>query len=230
MSRLVPREHFQSITFFSTHTTQWLDHAAQIGTSTQEVALLADEVEAARAALTAQRQAQQAARSATLRLKLAIEAMKRRGANILAQVKAKAAADGGSIYTLARISPPDDPSPIGAPGLPTGFSVELQAGGSLVLKWECPNPRGAVGTIYQVSRCIGTSGKYEVIGISGTKSFTDDTVPTGTASVTYQVIAMRSTKRGPTARHTVNLGTSGAQAASVFLPRRAPRSWSAQAA
>ena len=33
MSRIVPREHRKNISFFSSRTARWLDHADQIGTS-----------------------------------------------------------------------------------------------------------------------------------------------------------------------------------------------------
>ncbi len=42
-------------------------------------------------------------------------------------------------------------------GLPSRFAVQLQATGSLTLTWECKNPRGSEGTIYQVWRRLHTA-------------------------------------------------------------------------
>ena len=71
-----------------------------------------------------------------------------------------------------------------------------------------------MGTIYQISRSIGSSNNFQVIGISGTKSFTDETLPAGTASVFYRIRAIRSTKVGPAATFMVNLGVAGGECAS----------------
>lgn len=79
----------------------------------------------------------------------------------------------------------------------------------LILTWKCVNPDGASGTIYEVRRRLGTGGDSVLIGASGNKSFTDDTVPSGTARVSYFVTGVRSTARGNTAQFDVNFGVGG---------------------
>jgi hypothetical protein len=100
---------------------------------------------------------------------------------------------------------------VGAPGTPTDFTVSLNGDGTLKLKWKCANPAGSVGTIYQVWRRIGGAGgagEFVYLGGSGTKDFTDDTLPAGSAAVTYQIQGVRSTAIGPWAQFNVNFGIS----------------------
>ncbi len=66
-------------------------------------------------------------------------------------------------------------------------------------------------------------GAFAVIGVSGIRRFVDDTLPSGAASVTYEIVAIRSTTRGIAGRFTVNFGVSGVErawenAASTLAP------------
>ena len=161
-----------------------------------------------------------AARSATLGLQLAVEAMAKAGANIISQIRVKASTDDG-VYPLALIDAPAKASPIGEPGKPTRFSVELSQVGSLTLKWKCKNPKGSVGTMYQIWRRIGT-GELTYLGCVGVKMFVDDALPAGASEVMYQVQAFRSTKAGPWAQFNVNFnGTNIPQ--SVIGTRSTPK-------
>lgn len=109
------------------------------------------------------------------------------------------------------IPPPAKASPIGPPGQPTQFTFELDARGALELSWKCKNPRGAVGTMYQVSRRIGPGGELVPLGITGEKRFVDETIPAGSTQVIYQIQAIRSTAAGPIATFNVNFGTGRAR-------------------
>jgi hypothetical protein len=212
---VVPRDIVAKIQFFESREAGWQNRAAQIGSSPAEVAALAEKTAAARAAYDAQRRARNAAKDATLALRLAVAAMAGAGGQIIRKVRARAAADGDGVYALASLPAPAAPSPVPPPGRPTNFAVELAAGGALTLKWTCDNPRGARGPIYQVSRRTGTTGPFAVVGATGTKRFLDDTLPAGAASVTYRVVAMRTTVHGPEARFTVNFGVTGAGGATA---------------
>jgi hypothetical protein len=100
------------------------------------------------------------------------------------------------------------PTPVPDPGTPTSFKVQLD-GGALVLKWKCVNPRRSAGTMYQVWREID-GGPMVYVGGSGSKTFTDTTVPAGSAVVTYNVQAVRSTATGAWATFVVTFGNTGA--------------------
>jgi hypothetical protein len=164
---------------------------------------------AARAAYQAQAVAQDLARAATATLHDALAAMADAGADVIKKIRARAATDGNGVYALASIPAPPAPSKLPPPGTPTDFRVTLRPDGSLRLRWACANPKGSQGTIYQVARRVGSSGAFEVIGMSGVKRFDDTSVPAGAASVEYEIVALRSTARGEAARFVVNFGVSG---------------------
>lgn len=207
---VVPADITARIQFSEAHDVPWTDHAAQIGVSTAEVAALAARTVAARAALAEQQAIQNAAMAATLRLRLAMAGMAQAGSDIIKKIRAKAATDGEGVYSLASIPAPARPSPLPPPGLPTGFTFTLNQVGTLTLKWRCRNPRGAQGTIYQVSRQVDATGAFTFIGVSGIRRFVDETLPSGAASVTYEIVAIRSTTRGNPGRFIVNFGVGGA--------------------
>jgi hypothetical protein len=107
---------------------------------------------------------------------------------------------------LASIPAPAKPSPIAPPGKPSQFIVKLNQEGSLELKWKCPNPAGAVGTMYHLHRRTEAGGALVYLGTSGERRFVDATLPPGSSQVTYQIQAFRSTSVGPAAQFNVNLG------------------------
>jgi hypothetical protein len=209
---LIPDTNHGAVSFFEARQDAWAAHAAQIGTSPAIVAEVAEKAAVARAALAAQDVAQQAARSATAAVKIALRDLRRLGGSVVGQIRAKAATEGDDVYVLAQIPAPAAPSPVPPPGMPTRFTATLDpASGSLRLQWKCPNPAGSQGTIYQVARRVGPAGAggaFVALGASGTRRFVDATVPAGAASVTYQITAVRSTAVGAAARFTVNLGVS----------------------
>jgi len=205
--RLVPESNEGKIQFYQCRLAPWAEHAAELGTSDAEIAALAAKTEGAKQAVRAALAARNAARGATLRANQLIKEMETAGANVVKQIRAKAATADRGVYSLALIPAPEKPSPLGALGKPKDFTVELDAMGWLTLRWKCKNPRAAVGTVYQVSRRIGTGGKFQVIGTVGERKFIDTTVPPGSGEVEYQVQAVRSTSVGPRARYQVPLGS-----------------------
>lgn len=214
---LVPDDIVGKISFFQSKNTPWAANAVAIGTTTTAVTALATKVTTAQTKLAAQVAAYEAAKNATADLHAAVRDMANSGADIIKQIRAKAATDG-SVYYLAQIPPPATPAPVGAPGTPTDFKATLNPDGSLKLTWKCPNPSNSQGTIYQLSRRTGSTGSFTAIGGSGTRSFIDATVPAGVASVTYQITAVRSTAIGVTGQFIVTFGVesgSGEMTASV---------------
>jgi hypothetical protein len=214
---IVPAAKVDKIAFYENHTAPWSTNAVAIGTTAAAVTDLTTKTTAARAAYNAQQAAQDAAKAATLTLNSAIDAMAAAGAEIILQIRAKAATAGDSVYALAQIPAPATPSPVGAPGTPTDFSVALDGDGAVKLKWKCANPAGSTGTLYQVWRRTSADGEFVYLGGSGTKDFVDETLPAGSTAVTYQIQGVRSTAIGPWAQFNVNFGVSsgGTMTASV---------------
>jgi hypothetical protein len=206
---LVPPTNEGKINFFQSKNTPWAANAVAIGTTAAAVTALATKVTAAQTKLAAQVAARAAAKNATADLNAAIRDMAGAGSDIIKQIRAKAATDGDNVYILAQIPAPATPTPVPAPGTPTGFKATLNPDGSMKLRWKCPNPAGSVGTIYQVTRRTGATGPFLPVGGTGTRSFVDSTVPAGVASVTYQIVAVRSTAIGEAAQFLVNFGIAG---------------------
>lgn len=212
--RTIPKKYAPKILFFETHLAPWAEHAEEIGTTDEMIALLAAQTAAAREAYQAQQRAITAAQSATLGFQIAREAMQKTGQSVIEQIRVKAAMEGNGVYALAQIASPADASPIDLPGRPSQLTTELTAIGSLKLRWKCKNPRNATGTMYRIGRMvysatgetIGSSG-FEHVGIVGKKAFEDVSIPRGAAMIIYQIQAFRSTGAGPSVQFNVNFGS-----------------------
>ncbi len=222
---VVPEKSVAKVEFYESHLTPWTDHAAEIGTTPEVIADLTTKTEAARAAFHAQQVAAERVRGRRRwRFIWRSKAMSSAGSDVIKQIRAKVGSSGDSVYSLAQISAPAQPSPLGPPGKPTDFTVKLNADGSLKLKWQCPNPEGSSGTMYQIWRRVGDA-PLAYLGTSGTKDFTDTTIPAGSSAVMYQIQAVRSTKAGDWAQFNVNFGVdnaSGNGATVAFIPKGAP--------
>ncbi len=216
---LIPQSINGKIQFFEAHISDWTTNAVAIGSSAPEVAAIAAKTEAARAALVAQETAQETAKTRTSELRQAVDALLDAGSDLIMKVRAKAATDGDGIYNLANIPPPALPTPKGAPGQCRDFKSVLNADGSVTTKWKCDNPAGATGTVYQLWRQL-EGGEFTYIGGSGGKELTDNTIPAGTSSVTYQIQAVRSTAVGPWAQFNVNFGAPNGMVVTQTTPAK----------
>lgn len=216
---LVPRDYEGNILFFRSKVEPWTTSATAIGTTSAAVTAMSAKVDSAQALLEAQTVARAAAKNATAALLAGLRDLNDAGGDIIKQIRAKAAIDGQGVYLLAEIPAPATPSPVPPPGKPTDFIATLTEGGSLKLQWKCANPKGSQGTIYQISRRIGEAAAFVTLGVSGYKRFTDSTVPSGVASVTYKIIAIRSTAYGDEGLFTVNFGVSGQAMTASVAPR-----------
>ncbi len=204
---IVPDTRIGKIEFYEAHVPAWRANAAAIGLTEEQVALLEADTADARADFHGQKQAQNAARAATVAFHHSTARMHERGAALLRTIKNLAETSGDpGVYALARIPPPAAPGPTATPGTPFALHVDLLATGALVLSWKCPNPSGTCGTMYEVQRQIGDAAPFAYVGATGSKTFIDDTLPAGSGSVTYQITAIRSTARGLPARFPVCLG------------------------
>jgi hypothetical protein len=108
------------------------------------------------------------------------------------------------------LSVPAAPKPVGPPGKPSNFSIMLDAIGAIHMKWKCANPRGSIGTMYQIFRRIDSGSEFVFLGVVGARKFVDSTIPAGSANITYRIQGSRSKKTGPSADFTVNFGVSRA--------------------
>lgn len=212
---VVPESRLGKIQFYESHTLAggpWATNAVAIGLLPTSVTTLGTLTMQARAAYNAAEAARQAAKTATQNLYDKVRALHSgpgAGQDMIDTIRLWAETKNDlNVYTLAQIPPPATPGTTPPPGTPFEFTVGLLQNGALALKWKCNNPSGTQGTIYEVKRKIG-SGAFNFVGASGVKTFTDETLPNGSAPATYQVTAVRSTSRGNPAQFTVNFGIGG---------------------
>lgn len=209
---VVPDSRLGKIEFYEAHIAPWTSNAAAIGLTPASVTALGGLTSAARKAYNDAEAARQAAKTATQAFYDAVRAMHNgpgAGQDMIDQIRVRAqSTNNPNVYVLAQIPPPATPGTTPPPGTPFEFTVGLLQNGALELKWKCNNPSGTQGTIYEVLRKIG-AGAFNFVGASGVRVFTDETLPSGSAPVTYQITAVRSTSRGNPAQFTVNFGIGG---------------------
>lgn len=205
--------------------TPWTENAATLKLDPAAVAefgTLTSDAQAARQALVAAKQAYQ---NALGNSRAAISAMRTSaGAQVsIIRATAKSAADPQAIYSLGSIPGPAEPQPAPAPGTPTTFKVELLQGGSIRLRFLCPNPPRTGPVTYRVERQVAPAGAigqapFEFFVNAKERSFTDETIPLGTAQVVYRVTAQTTTNDGDPAVFGVQFG-AGNQATVFELPQ-----------
>lgn len=210
---IVPDSRIEKVQFYEAHVPPWTANAAAIGLGPTQMDGFTPLVTAARTAYDAMITARDASKAATLNFHNKVEAMHAgagAGADVIRDIKNHALSSADpNVYVLAQIPPPAPPSPAPAPGTPFDFSVSLLQNGALGLSWKCSNPSGTMGTIYEVKRKV--SQAFEYVGSSGTRSFTDETLPAGASPVIYQITAVRSTVKGNPAQFTVSFGVGGGE-------------------
>jgi hypothetical protein len=210
MGSSIPRKAAERIAYLKTRAPIWTANASTLKVSTSACADLTAKLATAETAMANADAARAASEAATLTLNDSLTALGSIGADLIKQIRATAQSTGdNSLYALAQIPAPATPSPVPAPGKSTDLKVQLAAEGGLDLSWKCPQPARASGTLYQVSRQLGTTGEFTLLGMTGPKKWLDNTLPAGTSQATYKIVAMRSTAQGPAALFLVNLGVGG---------------------
>ena len=210
---IVPDTRLGKIQFYESHLDAWASNAVSIGLTTVQVTTLGELTGEARKAYDDAELARLASKTATQAFYDAVRAMHNgsgAGADMIDAIRLKAQnTNDPNVYTLAQIPPPAPPGTTPPPGIPFAFTVGVLQDGSVELKWKCVNPSGTQGTIYEIKRRIGESGAFQFVGAIGTRSFIDDTLPSGSSPVTYQVTGVRSTTRGNPGQFTVSFGIGG---------------------
>jgi hypothetical protein len=162
-----------------------------------DFALLAHE---AAAALVAQEKAQQLALVATRQAQAAFAALQAGAGDAVRSIRAFAelAAEPNAVYASAQIAPPADATPTPPPAKPRRLRVTLEAAtGALELSWKATSPRRAGGTAYIIRRRLPGETAFGFLGVTGVKTFVDNTVPAGVEQVQYSVQGQRGAKAGP---------------------------------
>lgn len=221
---IAPRTVQNFLDFCKQHTIPWAAAPTTIGLTAEKAAAFEAAYESAQASYDAAVALDAQKKAATLTSQSDIRALRQKTSECLALIKAYAEnqANPNTVYSAAEIPAPLPPSPAPAPGTPMDFSVALMQSGAVELKWKCFNPVGTQGTIYECRRKIG-NGAFTFVGATGVRAFTDDTIPSGSVGVTYEITAVRSTKRGNPAQFNVNFGVGGDGAVFATVQNVAPQ-------
>jgi hypothetical protein len=190
----------------------WVLQAAAIGLPTPLATDFKNATIAARAAWTAQLNAEQALRNAVIAQQNAVAALRRTGGDCVRIIRgfAEIQANPDGVYAIAQLPPPATPAPAGPPGTPEQFKAGLNPDGSVTMRWKCVNPPNTTGTVYKiVRRAEGESG-FTPVAVVGVRNFTDTTIPAGVNRVEYVVTAQRAEFIGqPASPFIVMFGQSG---------------------
>ena len=194
-----PTELYQKSNVFST----------RIGTEFADLGLTSAQATAYAALNTAYAAAYDVANTEATRTKAAIAARNqaavplRQMASDLAKIILGHGVPDGTLIELG-LSVRKTPEPLGPPGTPANFKVQLLPNGSLDLSWKCQTPGG--GVIYHVSRRDEPAGEFRFLGGSPQRKFLDAAVPAGASQITYAIQGVRASGIGVEAQFVVNLG------------------------
>lgn len=185
----IPDSRIGKIEYFEVHAPIWTTNGLALGLDPLEAAALGVETTDARTAYDAAIAARDASKAATLDYYQKVEQMHNRGSGLLGQIRGKVDSSGDtSLYVLAQVEPPADPTPAPPPDPATDLGGFINNVGDIDLSW-----RGSLsnGTYYTVWRKLPSENDFFQVASSGTLQWTDSTVPAATTFVQYIVYAHR---------------------------------------
>jgi hypothetical protein len=207
MARL-PRTHAERIQFYQSHLAPWQESREVLGLTPAQMQALTERVARAKemfAALQAQRSA---LLSAGIAFRAALADLNATGGAAMNTIHARAkSAKDPLLYTLAHLPIPQPAAPQPAPRKPYQQATHRTQHGQQMLRWQCKSPRRGEGTLYEIQRRLD-GGPDQWLAVVGKRQFTDDTIPPGTAELTYTITAVRCGKRGLSAAFPLNLGSA----------------------
>jgi len=193
MAGIVPDTQQGAIDFFANRLSTWGANATSIGLTAQQVTDIADKVSAAQSKLAAAQAARIASKNATLELHNALDAMRSFGGDLIKTIRAFAETSGDdNVYVLSDIPPVSPPTPVGPPQTPTNITATINNFGYVTVRWKGSR---AAGTQFILQRQLvpltGSPEPWTYAGTTVDNEYTDITVPTGYAAVSYRVYAQR---------------------------------------
>lgn len=212
---VIPDKKVDQLQFCESHTTPWQTNATGIGLSAGQATSFKTLTTAARTAWDAAIAAKNAYHAAVVNQNAALSAAisGTGGASDLIRIIkgfAENSANPNNVYQLAQIPPPAAPQPAPPPGQPTDVSVALESSGAITLRWKAVNAAPNAGTFFSVQRKLGGEASFSLVGNTGAKFFTDDTLMQGTPSATYIIQGHRGTTDGDASEQiSVQFGVSG---------------------
>lgn len=194
MSNVPGQPKVEQITWFETHLPGWAATPTAFGTTAAAVTSLTTLVTAARKAYNDAQAARAASKAATTTETTAVSSMLTSGRAMVNVMKSFIEnAHNPVLWGLAGLEPDAAPGTAPAPTAPARLSASLDSQGDVIVSWKTSQPPGVSGVIYSVRRALN-GGDYVLLDSVGEKTFTDETVPIGTQSVSYTVKSKRGTQ------------------------------------
>ena len=195
----------ERIPWFEQRITAWKAAPATIGLTAAQATALDTAIKAARAAYDASHAARIAAKNATVGQTSNVRTMSTLGSDAVSYIRAFANSQAtpalrDAVYQAASVPPPANPVPAGQPDAPAKVAGDPNADGTVTLRWDGST---ANQTFFTVWRKVGNNTQFAQVGAVATKSFIDDSVPSGTPNVTYFVRAQRNNLASPDSDQTV---------------------------
>ena len=217
MGTNVPDKKEQQIIWFENHWPLWQTTPEKYGLTAAQVTAIKNATNAARTAFTTAKAARQTAKNATTSQDEAVGSMNRVGRDGVNIIKAFIENSGDtSLWGAAGIEPPSPRGRAANPNAPTDLKAQIDSEGNLTVSWKASQPRGVDKVVYLVRRSID-GGEFALLDTVGEKSFTDETVSSGTRTVAYTVQAKRGNQRSPLSSSlTVRFGRGGAGASGII--------------
>lgn len=185
------------LAWFEQHIEIWQAAPATFGITAPIASALATAIDNCRKDFDAANAARLASKQATVAQNEAFRTMRRDGSEVVNTIKAFIEASGNpALWGQAGLEPP---APRGTTPPPTAayeLSTNLDSEGNLTLKWKASQPRGVSGVVYFVRRSLNGAA-FTQLNTVGEKSCIDTSIPLGTASVAYNIIAKRGNDQSP---------------------------------
>ncbi len=210
MSNIPSGKIEDQLVWLENHMNQWQLVESEVGLAPAQVTQFKALVNEARAKYGEARNARDASKYATTAQNIALKAAKAQASDLIDTIKAFIANTGNSqgLWAVAGLNPPAPRGTTPPPNPPTNLSASVDSLGNVVVKWKASQP--AQGTVYSITRAFNNTANFTLIEVVGEKQYVDSTVPLGTSSVAYVIIAKRAgTTSTPSERLTIQFGRTG---------------------
>jgi hypothetical protein len=183
------------LVYWEQHSALFTQNQANLGITSAQAAAVKAAVTAARTAYNAAQAARQAAKNATDQQDFALKALKAVGGSTQNIIKSYIEGSGNtSLWAQAGLEPPAPRGTAPAPNAPTKITANVDSQGNINLTWKATQPAGVTSVNYNIYRGFNGAA-LTLLDSVGVKKFTDETVPEGTRTVTYAIIAKRGDKQ-----------------------------------
>lgn len=191
----LPGNIIEDIQWIEQRLPNWTEDPTTIGLTAALVGELTAETTQARNAYETAQAAKTAAKNATVTQNTQVGEMRTVANQLIKTIRAFAITqpDPSAVLTAASVPPPKDPSSL-PPEQPYNITYDLNDEGALVLKWK-GNTQGS-STVYSILRAVQSEpgGAYEnpvQVGLTGVRTFTDNSIPACTISAQYVIKAYK---------------------------------------